>query len=82
MYRLCKVYRLIPEICPPFKYFYPIYVNEHSNHSIQVLKELPKTIGNRISINSTSKEIFEINSKIEYKDTLKTHMKIWKQFHG
>ena len=48
----------------------PIYVDKYSNHPPQVLKELPKNIGKRILIISSSKEIFE-SSKIEYKNVLK-----------
>ena len=48
----------------------PIYVHKDSNHPPQVLKELPKTIGKRISTISSSREIFE-SSKIEYKNALK-----------
>ena len=48
----------------------PIYVHKDSNHLPQVLKELPKTIGKRISTISSSREIFE-SSKIEYENALK-----------
>ena len=48
----------------------PVYINKNSNHPLQVLKELPKTIEKRISTISSSKEIFD-NSKIIYEDTLK-----------
>ena len=48
----------------------PIYVHKHSNHPPQVLKELPKTIGKRISTISSSTEIFE-SCKIEYEIALK-----------
>ena len=48
----------------------PIYVHKDSNHPPQVLKELPKTIGKRISTISSSREIFE-SSKIEYENALK-----------
>ena len=48
----------------------PIYVHKDSNHPPQVLKELPKTIGKRISTISSSREIFE-SSKIEYENVLK-----------
>ena len=48
----------------------PIYVHKDSNHLLQVLKELPKTIGKRISTISSSTEIFE-SSKIEYENALK-----------
>ena len=48
----------------------PIYVHKDSNHPPQVLKELPKTVGKRISTISSSKEIFE-SSKIEYENALK-----------
>ena len=49
-----------------------IYVRKDSNHPLQVLKELPKTIGERISIIFCSKEIFE-GSKIEYENALKVN---------
>ena len=48
----------------------PIYVHKDSNHPPQVLKELPKTIGKRISTISSSREIFE-SSKMEYENALK-----------
>ena len=48
----------------------PIYVHKDSNHPSQVLKELPKTIGERISTILFSREIFE-SSKIEYENALK-----------
>ena len=49
----------------------PIYVHKDSNNPPEVFKELPKTIGKRISTISSSKEIFE-SSKIEYENALKT----------
>ena len=48
----------------------PIYVHKDSNHLLQALKELPKTISKRISNISSSRVIFE-SSKIEYENTLK-----------
>ena len=48
----------------------PIYVHKDSNNPPEVFKELPKTIGKRISTISSSKEIFE-SSKIEYGNALK-----------
>ena len=48
----------------------PIYVHKNSYHPPQVLKELPKTIGERILTISSSREIFE-SSKIDYENTLK-----------
>ena len=48
----------------------PIYVHKDSNHPPQVLEELPKTIGKRISTISSSTEIFE-SCKIEYEIALK-----------
>ena len=48
----------------------PIYVHKNSYHPSQVLKELPKTIGERILTISSSREIFE-SSKIDYENTLK-----------
>ena len=36
----------------------PIYVHKYSNHQPHILKELPKTIGKRISTISSSKELF------------------------
>ena len=47
-----------------------ISVHKDSNYPPQVLKELPKTIGKRISTISSSREIFE-SSKIEYENALK-----------
>lgn len=48
----------------------PIYVPNNSNHLPQILKELSKTIGKRISTISPSKEKSEI-SKIEYENALR-----------
>ena len=47
----------------------PVYINKNSNHPLQVLKELPKTIEKRISNISSSKEIFDISKPI-YEKTL------------
>ena len=47
----------------------PVYINKNSNHPPQVLKELPKTIEERISNISSSKEIFDISKPI-YEKTL------------
>ena len=49
---------------------HPKCVHKDSNHPLQVLNKLPKTIGKRISTISSSKEIFE-SSKIEYENALK-----------
>ena len=45
-------------------------MHKNSNHLLQALKELPKTIGKRISTIWSSKEISE-SSKIDYENTLK-----------
>ena len=37
----------------------PIYINKQSNHPPNVLKQLPKSIANRISDTSSSKDIFD-----------------------
>ena len=47
----------------------PVCISKNSNHPLQVLKELPKTIEKRISTISSSKEISN-NSKTIHKDTL------------
>ena len=38
----------------------PIYINKHSNHPPNVLKQLPKSIAKRILDTSSSKDIFDI----------------------
>ena len=48
----------------------PIYINKHSNHPPSILRQLPKSIENRISENSSNKDIFDDSLK-PYKDALK-----------
>ena len=47
------------------------YINTFSNHSPQVIKQLPTSINERLSNNSSSEEIFNA-SKYEYERALKT----------
>ena len=35
------------------------YINTKSNHPLSILKEIPAAISNRISINSSKKQIFQ-----------------------
>ena len=37
----------------------PIYINKHSNHPPNILKQLPKSTEKRISEKSSSKDIFD-----------------------
>ena len=47
-----------------------LYINAFSNHSPQVIKQLPTSINERLSNNSSSEEIFNA-SKYEYETALK-----------
>ena len=47
-----------------------LYVNTSSNHPPQVIKQLPISISNRLSNNSSNKQVFDM-SKGEYEKTLK-----------
>ena len=49
------------------------YIHTSSNHPPQIIKQLPSSIGERLSRNSSSLEIFN-SKKGEYEDALK---KIW-----
>ena len=45
----------------------PIYINKNSNHSPNILKQLPKSIAKRISETSSDEEIFNKSIKISSK---------------
>ena len=47
----------------------PIYINKHSNHPPNILKQLPKSIEKRISETSSNQDIFDQSIKT-YKDAL------------
>ena len=42
----------------------PIYINEQSNHPLNVLKQLPKSTAKRISDTPSTKDIFDKSSSI------------------
>ena len=46
-----------------------LYINTLSNHPQQVIKQLPQAINDRLSNNSTNKQIFD-NAKPEYQEAL------------
>ena len=46
-----------------------LYINVNSNHPPQIIKQLPKTINNRLSKNSSNKEVFN-EIKIDYENAL------------
>ena len=48
-----------------------LYINTFSNHPPQVIKQLPRSINERLSNNSSSEEMFN-TSKYEYERALKT----------
>ena len=48
----------------------PRYINTRSNHPPSIIKKIPHSIESRISRNSSSKEIFDKNSKV-YSDALR-----------
>ena len=47
-----------------------LYINKSSDHPLQVIKQLPTSISDRLSNNSSSEEIFNA-SKYEYETALK-----------
>ena len=47
-----------------------LYINKNSNHQPQLINELPKTINDRLSRNSSNADIFS-SSKEEYETALK-----------
>ena len=47
-----------------------LYINKSSNHPPQIINQLPKIISNRLSGNSSNKEVFN-TAKGEYKEALK-----------
>ena len=47
-----------------------LYINKNSNHSPQIIKELPKIINDKLSRNSSNADIFN-SSKKEYETALK-----------
>ena len=48
----------------------PSYINTQSNHPPSVIKSVPKTVENRLSMLSSSKEIFD-QEKVVYEEALK-----------
>ena len=59
-------------ICKPYKK--PnnrlLYINKSSNHPPQIINQLPKIISDRLSRNSSNKEVFN-TAKGEYEEALK-----------
>ena len=47
-----------------------LYIDSLSNHPLQIIKQLPKSVSERLSKNSSNQEMFSIG-KLEYKDALK-----------
>ena len=47
-----------------------LYINKSSNHPPQIINQLPKIISDRLSRNSSNKEVFN-TAKGEYKEALK-----------
>ena len=47
-----------------------LYVNTFSNHLPQIIKQLPVSISNRLSNNSSNKQVFDM-SKNEYEKALR-----------
>ena len=47
-----------------------LYIHSLSNHSLQITKQLPTSIAERLSKNSSNQEIFN-TAKVESKDALK-----------
>ena len=43
----------------------PICIDINSNHPLQILKQLPKSISKRLSENSLSKEVFDKSKKYQ-----------------
>ena len=48
----------------------PVYINKHSNHPQNMLRDIPKSVNKRIADISSNKEIFE-NAIPAYKEALK-----------
>ena len=48
-----------------------IYIHSSLNHPPQIIKQLPNSIAERLSKNSSNQEIFS-TVKVEYEDALKT----------
>ena len=47
-----------------------LYIHSSSNHPPQIIKQLPNSISERLSKNSSNQEVFN-RAKVEYKDALK-----------
>ena len=47
-----------------------LYIHSSSNHPPQIIKQLPNSISERLSKNSSNQEVFN-RAKVEYKDVLK-----------
>ena len=47
-----------------------LYINKSSNHSPQIINQLPKIISGRLYRNSSNKEVFNA-AKVEYEEALK-----------
>ena len=47
-----------------------LYIHSSSNHPLQIIKQLPNSISERLSKNSSNQEIFN-TVKVEYEDAVK-----------
>ena len=47
-----------------------LYIHSSSNHTPQIIKQLPNSISERLSKNSSNQEVFN-TAKVEYEDALK-----------
>ena len=47
-----------------------LYIHSSSNHPPQIIKQLPNSISERLSKNSSNQEVFN-TAKVEYEDALK-----------
>ena len=65
-------FNLLDGTCKPYKKPNDrlIYVNTSSNHPPQIIKQLPTSISNRLSNNSSNKQVFDM-SKGEYEKALR-----------
>ena len=65
-------FNLLDETYKPYKKpnDQPLYVNTSSNHPLQIIKQLPISVSDRLSNNSSNKQVFDI-SKGKYGKTLR-----------
>ena len=72
MFILDVTFNLLDETYKPYKKPNDqlLYVNTSSNHPLQIIKQLPISINNRLSNNSSNKQVFD-RSKGEYEKALR-----------